>query len=277
MRAGGGRRIAVDLFLMVAIGVVLGIIGPFGSAAMPPAWRLLAWVGFIVAGYAVFRPVKAVAGWVAEETRLPRPLTVAMTVLVASLPLACLVAFALGNFSLMPFWTSDIFLLLYAQVAAVGLGIQLLMAFLRPAVRPEPFAGEQAAEERAVAAPAEAYSFLRRLPPRIGQDLLCLEMQDHYVRARTGAGSELILMRMSDAVDELGILGLQVHRSWWVALDAIAQLERNGRNARLALTDGTAVPVSRFYLPAVEAALGARFDSGGRRAKSRPEPAGNLQ
>jgi hypothetical protein len=261
------RRLAIDLFLMAAIGVAFGLAAPFGSAAMPAGPRLAFWVFFIVAGYALFRPVSAVAGWVAEETRVPPWLSVLLTALVASLPLAALIGFALGGMAVDSGWFGERFALLYAQVAFVGVAIHLLMLFLyrTPAAAPPEAPGPAAAP---APAPTEAADspFLRRLPPALGRDLLCLEMQDHYVRAETRLGSTLLLMRFRDAVAELGAAGLQVHRSWWVAASAMEALEREGRSARLRLVGGATVPVSRAYLPAVREALAGRFD--------RPRPAG---
>jgi DNA-binding LytR/AlgR family response regulator len=98
-------------------------------------------------------------------------------------------------------------------------------------------------------------------------------MQDHYVRAETPLGSAMILMRFSDAVAELGPTGMQVHRSWWVARDAVASLEREGRRTRVRLANGAVVPVSSAFLPAVREALGRNpgegFDSTTLAAKSR--------
>jgi hypothetical protein len=263
------RRLAVDLFLMTAIGVVLGLIGPFGSSAMPPAQRLLFWIGFVIAGYALFRPVTAVAGWVTEETRTPGWAAVVMTALVASVPLAGLVGFALGGMAVTDFWFGSRFPILYGQVALVGVSIHLLMLFLfrRPAAAPEPVRAASAESP----APAES-PFLERLPPALGRDLLCLEMQDHYVRAETALGSTLLLMRFRDAVAELGASGMQVHRSWWVAAAAVEALERDGRGARLRLRGGGIVPISRALLPSVRERLAAPardgFDSDTPPAKS---------
>ena len=44
-----------------------------------------------------------------------------------------------------------------------------------------------------------------------------------------------------------GIEGLQVHRSWWVARDAITDAKRGDGRATLTLKDGAEVPVSRTY------------------------------
>ncbi|MFD1625938.1 LytTR family DNA-binding domain-containing protein [Azospirillum griseum] len=98
--------------------------------------------------------------------------------------------------------------------------------------------------------------FLDRIPPRLGRNLLALEMEDHYVRVHTDQGSDLILLRLRDAIGELtGMEGMQVHRSHWVADRAVAGVERtaDGR-LTLVLTDSRRVPVSRRYNAAVRAA-----------------------
>jgi hypothetical protein len=103
-------------------------------------------------------------------------------------------------------------------------------------------------------APAPPDNFLRRLPLALGRDLLALEMEDHYARVHTALGSTLILLRLRDAVAELGAgSGLQVHRSWWVARDAVAQVERDAGRLVLVLRNGLRVPVSKTYRDAVRA------------------------
>jgi DNA-binding LytR/AlgR family response regulator len=75
-----------------------------------------------------------------------------------------------------------------------------------------------------------------------------VEAEDHYLRLHTSKGQDLILMRLADAVAELdGIEGAQVHRSWWVAREAITDAKRGDGRATLTLRDGAEVPVSRTY------------------------------
>jgi hypothetical protein len=126
---------------------------------------------------------------------------VPLIALVAALPLTALIAFALGGMQVTPFWFGEQFLTLYWQVAAIGIAIHLLMMFLFPA--PSGGADRDASRDEAPAdppldaalpappaGPAEASgAFLARLPPGIGRDLLCLEMQDHYVAAHTAAAA----------------------------------------------------------------------------------------
>ncbi|HEY0648302.1 LytTR family DNA-binding domain-containing protein [Phenylobacterium sp.] len=98
-------------------------------------------------------------------------------------------------------------------------------------------------------ATAKPPKFLERLPLKLrGAEVWAVEAEDHYLRLHTSKGQDLILLRLADAVTELeGIEGAQVHRSWWVARDAIADARRGDGRATLTLKDGSEVPVSRTY------------------------------
>lgn len=92
-----------------------------------------------------------------------------------------------------------------------------------------------------------------RLPLAVRAPILCLEMEDHYVRVHTERGSALLLMRLSDAIAEAqAVQGRQVHRSWWVSDEAVEGFERVGRVGAVRLTNGVRVPVSQRYLKSVE-------------------------
>jgi hypothetical protein len=76
--------------------------------------------------------------------------------------------------------------------------------------------------------------------------VLLVEAQDHYLDVTAETGRVFLRGRMRDAVARLrGAGGLQVHRSWWVALDQIAGIEREGRDHEIRLTDGRRIPVGR--------------------------------
>ena len=91
--------------------------------------------------------------------------------------------------------------------------------------------------------------FLERLPLKLrGAEIWAVEAEDHYLRLHTSKGQDLVLLRLADAIAELqGIEGMQVHRSWWVAREAIAEAKRGDGRATLTLKDGAEVPVSRTY------------------------------
>lgn len=95
---------------------------------------------------------------------------------------------------------------------------------------------------------------LERLPDQLRGTVHRVSGRDHYVEVATERGVYNILLRFSDALTELeGCDGLQVHRSHWVASCSVICLVREGNRLFLRLSCGVLVPVSRTYLPAVEA------------------------
>lgn len=102
---------------------------------------------------------------------------------------------------------------------------------------------------------AQAPAILTRLPLDKRGDLITLQVQDHYVAVTTTKGRSLILMRLSDAIAESApIRGLQIHRSYWVALDHIQSARRTGDAAVVVLRSGEELPVARPRLRSVQEA-----------------------
>lgn len=101
--------------------------------------------------------------------------------------------------------------------------------------------------------------FFRHLKPGIGRKLVSLSMHDHYLEVVTDAGKDMILKRMGDAVAELSDYpGLHIHRSHWVALDAVDALERENGKTLAILRDGRKLPVSRSKAPELKQLLASR-------------------
>lgn len=115
------------------------------------------------------------------------------------------------------------------------------------------FMSRSPVETHAAAPDAAPSRFLDRLPPRLrGARLFAVQAEDHYLRLHTDRGSDLILMRLSDALAELeGLEGAQTHRSWWVARDAVRDVSRGDGRAVLTLEGGLQAPVSRRYARAL--------------------------
>ncbi len=88
-------------------------------------------------------------------------------------------------------------------------------------------------------------TLMSRLSYNLRGTILSLQSQDHYVEVVTSAGQELLLMRLADAISEVKADGFQVHRSWWVAREAVANLIKTEGRHELLLHDGRRVPVSR--------------------------------
>ena len=150
--------------------------------------------------------------------------------------------------------------------------------------RPESAGGgsfSPAAVDRAVSNAADRpvmeppSKFPDRLPPEAGRDIIYLKMSDHYVEVVTTVGRCTILMRLADAVAELGDQGVRVHRSYWVAYAHVEGWSKRNQRTVLRLTGGNTVPISRTYLSAVQAAV-ARHRSRHDTADPTPTEDGSL-
>tara|TARA_B100000678_G_scaffold38538_1_gene28229 strand:+ start:282 stop:1100 length:819 start_codon:yes stop_codon:yes gene_type:complete len=243
------RQVLIDLSIMVVLGALLAVLGPFGSFEMPLPVRLLYWVGLALVGYACYRPIGELVTRLGLRLDLPEWSLWIVACLLASVPVTLAVFFAgqlPGPFALPSF---DSFARSYPYVLLVGSGVTVLFHQIeqrKAAPVNETPAPQSRPEPQVETSPAPQARFLDRLPAHLGSDLLALEMEDHYVRAHTALGSELILLRMRDAAAELaGVDGAQVHRSWWVARDAVEDVKRDGRNVRLVLPGGLEAPVAR--------------------------------
>ncbi len=229
----------------LAVGVVLGALGPFGTyQALPLGPRMGYWLAVVALNWlladTIIRRVEAHLGDVLPVPRVSVPLGGAA---LAALPATGVVALA-GHLTGLG-WPGNV-AVLFAQV------LLLLCVIALPVYTFEDLreTARRAAPER----PEGPDLFLRRLRAPPPGPILCLEMQDHYLIVHWDGGQEMILCRMEDAARELERLGKRVHRSWWVADTARRGLSRDGQKLAIRLSDGREIPVGRSYRPALRAA-----------------------
>jgi len=204
------------------------------------------WLAVMLAGGVVAALVEVLL-W-----RIPplaaRPALLAVAQMVAMTPPVALVVWLIAAFTYrIPLRFGD-YLALLPSVVIVDVAVVLIAVLIRrgqAAILPPP-------APREGAPPPEIRA---KLPPKLARArLLAVEAEDHYLRVRTDAGEALVLMRLVDAVAALkGTPGLQTHRSWWVARDAVEHARFRRGRGELTLVDGTRVPVSRAYAAAVRA------------------------
>ena len=232
----------------VAIGLLLGVTGPFGSqTSLAPAVRYSFWMVIALAGFGAA---------VAAERVLPsttpgrkRATRIAAVAAASAVPMTFFVAWAIGVVRPGRSFTPVQLLALFPYVALV----QLLIARV---ISPDDPVTVVATEGQPAAPPEYPPEFVSKLPAALRRDILALEAEDHYVRVHTLHGSALVLMRLADAAALIDPrLGLRVHRSWWVAKDGVRALERMPGRVIARLVDDTAVPISRTHLSAVRTVL----------------------
>lgn len=242
------RFLAWPLGVCLFAGVLLAVLAPFETARIfSLGQRLLFWPiaslfagGLLLALYLVGRGLGrdwGVSAW----------LWLPLSALAAAVPETLIVQSVAGavdpDVKLLPFTQ------LLPSVALLCLPLQFVLHLLmrQPDLAP-PVSGPPPS-----AAGTSGLPLLGRLPAHLGDRILCLKTDDHYLEVHTELGQALILMRMADAERALAGEGLRVHRSWWVARTAVACAKLRGGRLMLVLSNGLEVPVSRDRRRLIEA------------------------
>lgn len=235
---------------------LLSFLSPFGTYRFEPIERIgywtvqmTAWVLFSVAAMALVQHLPRL------RDASPTMRKIAATILAAA---PQLVVTGTSNHVLhgwQPLPTEVIEL--FFSISLIGgtyvfLAERVLAGLQLAPARPAPRAIAGPGNDNGPATPSAVPSdpvLLDRLPPNLRGDILCLQVEDHYVRVHGEQSSAMVLIRFSDAMRGLDhIAGSQVHRSWWVADDAVRVLRRSGRTAQLILSNDMIVPVSQPYV-----------------------------
>lgn len=231
-----------------AVVLIFWVTGPYGTAERLAAVPRL---GFWFVLHAVAWSIAVVTIVLVDTALRPRmpslPGRMAVGTVVAGVP----VGLATEAISLFTFGGEPTL-----STLAGGIVSGLLLSALFCGLTFLTMSSRQAAALAAAPPPsAEAPSdvpLLRRLKPENRGPILHMTVADHYTEVTTSRGRELILLRFSDALEEVGDTpGLQVHRSHFVADAHVARLVRADGRLAVVLRDGAEIPVSRSRLEAV--------------------------
>ncbi|MBL8543776.1 MAG: LytTR family transcriptional regulator DNA-binding domain-containing protein [Hyphomonadaceae bacterium] len=228
---------ARNLGIAGAAGAFLAFVGAMGTGQTPLLTRLLYWAPLMMAG-GVLGNFTALLVARIPNARMNPWLFGAILALVMSVP-STLFVWGYTNLVFAAHLGVGALPALFGSVLVICCAMTALMVLVN-------WPGRVTHAPAAGAAPA-AVRFLERLPPKLkGAVLYAVSAEDHYLRLHTSKGSDLILMRLADAIAELdGLEGAQTHRSWWVAREAVESARREGDRAVLVLKGGAEAPVSR--------------------------------
>ncbi|MEE9381651.1 MAG: LytTR family DNA-binding domain-containing protein, partial [Hyphomonadaceae bacterium] len=231
-----------DFAIFLAIGTFLAFIDPYSATATLPLWgKWLYWTGLIMVGVYVGEA----ATW-AMEKLFPNLHAIVSTLILSLVAALAVTATILtiqsiiGPYVPTAYWLGLYFSVWVISIAMTGIGFLMDQTFNNKAPATEDLG-------------KGIDTFLERLPIKYrGAALYAVSSEDHYLRVHTERGEELILMRLADALRELaGADGLQTHRSWWVAVDGVADTAKTNGRTVLILKSGAEAPVSRSYAKAV--------------------------
>lgn len=230
---GTAREWAIDFAVAAAIGLFVGVIGPYGSYLNGAVWpRIFHFVVCFCVGTLIFGVLQRLAVAGSERLRLPVWPVIVVVLLIGCVPLALFISWLATT--LWPFLRGRIAPLeWYAQCVFLS-GPVLTFVIVRRAMKAR--AGREAHPVQAAPRPVA-------MPP--SSEVLCLRMEDHYVRVHTLGGSRLVAGPFERVIAGMAQEGMRVHRSWWVARAAVIGVVADGRNLRLTLRGDLTAPVSR--------------------------------
>lgn len=226
---------------VLAVGAFLTFTNPFGATNGLPLWgSFLYWTLLVAEGWfggpLIARALASMLG--GTPLLVSRVVAVAIVAVVVAATII-LAQLAIGAPVPVSYWPT-----LYLLVLGISVAIATVAWLVERAFANQPGAVTHAPP---AGAPAPVVRFRERLPAKLrGAAIYAVSAEDHYLRLHTSKGSDLILMRLADAIAELeGLEGAQTHRSWWVARDAVESVRRDGDKLILVLKGGVEAPVSR--------------------------------
>lgn len=233
---GTARDWAIDLAVATVIGLFFGLVGPFGSflngsAAVRIAhWVLSTWCAVLIFGLVARLGLAAAARW-----KIPAVVTLGAGLLIGAALLAVMVSLiarifwpGLSGLSALDWYGQCLIISAPSLVAYVG--VRWIVT----------------RNQGQAAAPALPILESAPSSPASLDEVLCLRMEDHYVRIYSAVGSRLVAGPFERVIASLGDReGMRVHRSWWVARSAVVSVRAEGRNLKLELANGLQAPVSR--------------------------------
>lgn len=224
---------------LVALGLLLGISGPFETYdLLTPIPRVLYWLVIVVLTFAagsfvstlIHRALDQMLKWVS---------TIISALAIGIVVSAVVIVVNLIVFGFFPQTWGEYF----TQLGIVTL-ISAIVEFSALAL-----------QYGTPKAPQTGAPILNRLPFEKRGEVVSLSAEDHYVRVSTTKGAELVLIRLADAINEIGPTpGLQIHRSHWIATEHVEKVLRNGSRHEVMLSDGTTRPISRGFTEAARKA-----------------------
>lgn len=231
--------------ILIGIVAVLALSGPFGTQEqLTLPGRLGFWLPIVFAGFAVGYLAGSVVGKWGSQRGHSRLFTYTLAGIAAGI-------------SVLPVVLSINLILLGSDVTEPAYLLrQLVNCVVIAGVVTLNMAVFSKRDDKAAAPVAghdEPDRLIRRLPLEKRGRLVSLSVNDHYVEVRTTRGTTSLLLRLKDAIEDVDRTeGLQIHRSHWVALQAISQIKRVNGAMTVVTEDGSELPVSRTYVPALK-------------------------
>lgn len=249
-------RSSLTLFVWAAAIIVAAVAGPFGTFyKLEPVERFVFWAVIItvalILGYS-FRLLTLVILGKNKPPTIDACIVVLVTVFGAP-TLWWIAQRIVPDETIFMFGFSSMFLFVGVISAAIYAARRLIPGLeARPS---DEVFGYVSVNKPIAQVPALSRpKLLQRLQDETVTKVLRLSAKDHLVEVVTDTGTEMLRMRLADAIENMEpVAGYCTHRSHWVAEDAVESVERvSSQKIFLVLSNGDRIPVSKKYRPTLE-------------------------
>ena len=248
------RELLQELIVLLVISLFIGFLAPFGMTDVPWFTSVGFWFLICFCGYLIYRPILGAGSKILESFIGNIWISVFVCLLIASAIMAFVVPFVVTiYFNIEVNYYSQYWSVFQKSLVIGGVisGVSTYKSYVnkqrQQLIQAELDKTQQQVQLNKLTASQNDQLMLKLPVDKRGQ-LYCLEMADHYVKVYTDKGHHMLLMRFKDALELLeNHQGLQTHRSWWVATNAVQHVQRDGRKINLHLINDIKVPVSRTY------------------------------
>ncbi|WP_070796020.1 LytTR family DNA-binding domain-containing protein [Thalassotalea crassostreae] len=255
------KRVISSLFISICVGLFIGYLAPFGMGQLSIWISIGYWVSTCIIGYFIYAPSMHFVDILLQDSINIRWHRVAVGTLLGSFLMGFTVPVCTWLFFNMPINYQVQFFQVFPKAVVIGGAISII-TMMRDHIKQQ----QQELELKELEAKnsqllpnnlenEKLAHLMEQVPLEKRGDLLCLEMADHYLKIYTDKGNHLLLMRFKDAMNLLANYpGMQTHRSWWVAKEAVTHVKKENRKISLVLTNDIEVPVSRTYQDSIKQA-----------------------
>ena len=108
-----------------------------------------------------------------------------------------------------------------------------------------------------------------RLPKVIGEEIVAISSDLHYLNVHTVLGKTLLLGSLKEYVRAFGETGMQIHRSHWVSKEHVVKVHITGKAAYCLMSNGLKIPVSRSKRNGVKRYFGQSALTVGKNPRNR--------
>lgn len=205
-------------------------------------------------------------GW-----RDPLPTIISTLLLPLFFALVSLILdYGFGNLDEEPQEELSVFGLFLSEIVAVApasLAVAIALVFLlkkdAPAeATPPTEKATQSVDEPQPKPQVHLRSLIPAIPHPLGNDIIRMHAQDHYVEIVTTNGRSLLSEQFGDCLEKLSAIdGIHCHRSHWVCLAHVKDIARKGSAYSCLLSNGDEVPISRRKYAEIKSRLRATLDA----------------